>query len=287
MLKTILITGANGQLGQELQALSKNIDKYNFLFTDKDTLDITDPASLQKFFNQHDILFCINAAAYTKVDLAESERQLCNAINIEGVCNLADICDEFDTRLIHISTDFVFDGERHIPYKEDSYPNPLNVYGNSKVEGEQALLDSLDDAVIIRTSWLYSSFGQNFVKTMLKLGKSKTELSIVEDQIGSPTYAKDLAQVIMTMIQHERWFPGIYHFSNDGVASWYDFAHAVFELSNIKINLTPIKSSQYKTAAKRPHYSVLDKTKVKKYFHIQTRHWREALKDMLAIEKSL
>jgi len=278
MPKSILITGSNGQLGNELQLLAN--DDFQFIFTNKDTLDITKSGELRQFFREHKIDFCINTAAYTKVDLAETETETCQRVNIEGCFNLAEICDQYDTKLIHISTDFVFDGERHTPYDEQAYPNPLSVYGKTKKEGEQAVLDELEDAIVVRTSWVYSRFGGNFVKTMLRLAESKTEISVVEDQIGSPTYAKDLAIALLTIIR-SRWVPGIYHFSNDGVASWYDFAHSIFEIRGLDLSLLPIKTAEYKTQAQRPLYSVLDKSKIKKTYKIITRHWRDALREML------
>lgn len=279
MSKTILVTGGHGQLGKELQHISAQFP-FNFIFTDAADLDITNLKKLRTFFRKNSIDFCINAAAYTAVDQAESQRALCNAVNVEGAANLAEVCDSLDAKLIHISTDFVFDGERHTPYDENAYANPLNVYGRSKFEGEQVILDTLSDAIIIRTSWLYSTFGNNFVKTMLRLATTRQALSIVEDQLGTPTYARDLAHVIVHLIQND-WTEGIYHFSNEGVASWYDFAHAIFNINEVDISLTPIKSSEYETAAQRPSYSVLDKSKIKKVFGVKIRHWRDALTEML------
>jgi dTDP-4-dehydrorhamnose reductase len=279
MSKKILVTGANGQLGQELQELSKSYN-YDFTFTDKNELDITDSKKVNRFFKQSEFDFCINAAAYTKVDLAETESNACRDLNIEAVATLAEVCDVHDVKMIHISTDFVFDGERHTPYAEDDYANPLSVYGKTKLEGEQALLDELEDAIIIRTSWLYSTYGKNFVKTMLELGDKKKELSIVSDQIGSPTYAKDLAKAILKIIS-SKWVDGIYHFSNEGLASWYDFAHSIFEMTNKTVGISPIKTVDYKTDAQRPLFSLLDKSKIKKVYNIQIRHWRDALREML------
>lgn len=279
MAKRVLVTGANGQLGKEIQYLAPNTT-LEFIFTDTFDLDITKVGDLRRFFRERDLDFCINAAAYTAVDHAETEIERCNAINVEGAANLAETCDSFDVRLIHISTDFVFDGERHTPYDENAYANPLNVYGRSKFEGEQVILDALPDAIILRTSWLYSSFGNNFVKTMLRLAEKQQDLNVVEDQIGAPTYARDLAQVLLTILQ-SNWIEGLYHFSNEGVASWYDFAHAIFEIKGLDLNLSPIKSQEYKTPAQRPLYSVLDKSKIKKMYGVKIRHWRDALNDML------
>jgi len=282
MNKKILVTGAQGQLGTELQHLAAAFP-FQFIFTDATDLDITRSEQVRQFFRHREVDFCINAAAYTAVDKAEAESDLCFAVNMEGAANLAEACDTFDVKLVHISTDFVFDGERHTPYDEDAYANPLNIYGRSKFEGEQAILDTLSDAIIIRTSWLYSSYGHNFVKTMLRLAASHPEIKVVEDQIGAPTYARDLAETILKMLQ-AKWAEGIYHYSNEGVASWYDFAHAIFELANTPTNLLPIKSKEYKTAAQRPLYSVLDKSKIKQIYGFPIRHWRDALKEMLSIK---
>ena len=279
MANKILITGAHGQLGQEIQHIAAEYP-YQFIYSDTKELDITNAVEVKQFFKDHDFDFCINAAAYTAVDNAEEDTDLCYAVNMEGAANLAEVCDAYDVKLIHISTDFVFDGERHTPYDENAYANPLNIYGRSKFEGEQVILDALSDAIIIRTSWLYSSFGHNFVKTMIRLSASKEELSIVEDQIGAPTYARDLAQTILSIIG-KKWVEGIYHFSNEGVASWYDFAHAIFEFKGIKAKLLPIKSKDYKTSAQRPLYSVLDKNKIKEVYGVSIRHWRDALRACL------
>ncbi|MGB0525968.1 MAG: dTDP-4-dehydrorhamnose reductase [Flammeovirgaceae bacterium] len=280
MSKKVLVTGANGQLGKELQHLSAEFP-FQFVFTDTNELDITKASGLRTFFKKNKFDFCINAAAYTAVDHAESDAELCNTVNMEGAANLAEACDAYDVKLLHISTDFVFDGERHTPYDEQAYANPLNIYGRSKFEGERVILDTLSDAIIIRTSWLYSSFGSNFVKTMLRLASQHQALTVVEDQIGTPTYARDLAHIILKILT-VKWVEGIYHFSNEGVASWYDFAHAIFDIKGITIDLAPIKSKEYKTAAQRPLYSVLDKSKIKKIYDIKIRHWRDALNEMLA-----
>lgn len=280
MTRTILVTGANGQLGQEIQHISADFPN-KFIYTDAAILDITKAEQVRQFFEENDIDYCINAAAYTAVDQAEQEQTLCYAVNMEGASNLAEVCDTYDVKLIQVSTDFVFDGERHTPYDENAYANPLSVYGRSKFEGEQAVLDALSDAIIIRTSWLYSSFGHNFVKTMIKLGTDRDTLSVVNDQIGTPTYARDLAHTILAVI-NTKWVEGIYHFSNEGVASWYDFAHTIFEFKNLDVDLFPIKSKEYQTAAQRPLYSVLDKDKMKDIYGIRIRHWRDALREMLS-----
>ena len=280
MGKRVLVTGANGQLGNEIRHLAAQ-SGFEFIFTDSEELDITQSVKLREFFRKQEIDYCINAAAYTAVDNAETDAAHCNSVNMEGVDNLAEACDLNDTKLIHISTDFVFDGERHTPYDENAYANPLSVYGRSKFEGEQIILDTLEDAIIIRTSWLYSNYGHNFVKTMIRLSETKKKLTVVEDQIGTPTYAKDLALAIFHIME-TKWAPGIYHFSNEGVASWYDFAHAIFDIRGIDISLSPIKSKDYPTKAQRPLYSVLDKAKIKQIYGIQLRHWRDALKEMLS-----
>jgi dTDP-4-dehydrorhamnose reductase len=279
----VLVTGANGQLGQALQKASQAVSGIRFVFTDSKTLDITNPENCQAIFEEFQPNFCINCAAYTAVDKAESEADLANQINVVGVKNLAESCKECQTTLIHLSTDFVFDGEKNVPYTETDLPNPKNVYGQTKLEGEQTIQALLEKYYIIRTSWVYSEFGNNFYKTMLRLASERESLNVVNDQIGTPTNANCLAMTIIDIIQHSTSSNqpsyGIYHFSNEGVCSWYDFAKKIFELHNIPITLNPIPTSSYPTAAIRPKYSVLDKTKIKAIFGIQIKSWEEALKD--------
>lgn len=280
----VLVTGVNGQLGQALQKASQAVSGIRFVFTDSKTLDITNPENCQAIFEEFQPNFCINCAAYTAVDKAESEADLANQINVVGVKNLAESCKECQTTLIHLSTDFVFDGEKNVPYTETDLPNPKNVYGQTKLQAEQAIQALLERYYIIRTSWVYSEFGSNFYKTMLRLASERESLNVVNDQIGTPTNANCLAKVIIDIIQHPtssiQPVYGIYHFSNEGVCSWYDFAKKIFELHNIPITLNRIPTSSYPTAAIRPKYSVLDKTKIKAIFGIQIKSWEEALKDI-------
>ncbi|MFT5640892.1 MAG: dTDP-4-dehydrorhamnose reductase [Cyclobacteriaceae bacterium] len=278
----ILITGSNGQLGNELRGIAVNYKNHLFLFTDVQDLDITDQDALASFFKDNNIELCINCAAYTAVDKAETERALCDKINIEGPANLAKACAKNNARIIHISTDFVFSGESFIPLIETKKTDPVNFYGLSKLNGELALSKELKEHFIIRTSWLYSTHGGNFVKTMIKLGESKPKLNIIVDQIGSPTYAFDLANAIMSIVESHSSAFGVYHYSNEGIASWYDFTSAIFEYSNIKTLISPIPTSEYPTPAKRPHYSVMDKSKIKEAFNITIPHWRSSLKECLS-----
>ena len=284
----ILVTGANGQLGKELQALVRNKQnsiQHNFFFTDKNELDITEKKSIENFLAKEKISTIINCAAYTAVDKAEEEKELADLINHKAVENLAKSTKEHNIPLIHISTDYVFDGTSCKPYKETDPTNPQNVYGITKLKGEEAFQNSGAKGVIIRTSWVYSPFGKNFVKTMLSLAKSKKELRIIYDQIGSPTYARDLAKTILHIMQNPKFTTlrsvEIYHYSNEGVCSWYDFAKAIFDLQDIDIKLFPIATEEYPTPAKRPHYSVLSKKKIKEDFGIEIPYWRDSLKDCL------
>lgn len=280
----VLVTGANGQLGQALQKASQAVSGIRFMFANSKTLDITDKENCQNVFEQFQPDFCINTAAYTAVDKAESETDLAHKINVIGVKNLAESCKKHNTTLIQLSTDFVFDGEKSTPYTEADTPNPKNVYGQTKLEGEQVIQSFLENYYIIRTSWLYSEFGNNFYKTMLRLASEKEFLNVVNDQIGTPTNANCLAKVIIQIIPHPtsdiRHSYGIYHFSNEGVCTWYDFAKKIFELNNIKISVNPIPTTSYPTAAIRPKYTVLDKTKMKTVFGIKIKSWEEGLGDL-------
>lgn len=284
----ILVTGAKGQLGKELQTLVRNKQnsiQHNFFFTDKNELDITDKKSIENYLAKKEISTIINCAAYTAVDKAEEERELADLINHKAVEILAKSAKEHNIPLIHISTDYVFDGTSCKPYKETDPTNPQNVYGETKLKGEEAFQSSGAKGIIIRTSWIYSPFGKNFVKTMLSLAKSKKELRIIYDQIGSPTYAKDLAKAILHIIRNPQLTAlnsvEIYHYSNEGVCSWYDFAKAIFDLQDIDIKLLPVETEEYLTPAQRPHYSVLSKKKIKKDFDIVIPCWRDSLKDCL------
>jgi dTDP-4-dehydrorhamnose reductase len=281
-MKTILVTGANGQLGLCLQELSKLYPAIDFVFYGSKELDITNKESVNSVFQKSNFDFCINCAAYTAVDLAESDTEKANDVNVLGVENLAKACKNSNTKLIHISTDFVFDGTSNIPYTETDKTKPLSVYGKTKLDGEIAIQNTLEEFFVLRTSWLYSEYANNFMKTMLRLSNERSELGVISDQVGSPTYAKDLARVIINIIEPDSNSYGIYHYSNEGVASWYDFAKAIFDLSNTKIIVNAIPSSSYPTPAKRPHYSVLDKSKLKTDLGIEIPYWRDSLKEAIS-----
>lgn len=273
----ILVTGANGQLGKELKQLSSSFPQFEFQFLSREDLPIHHFELVRNFFNAYHPAYLINCAAYTAVDRAESEKELAFQVNGEAVGVLAAVCKEKNCRFIHISTDYVFDGTATTPYKEDHPTNPQSVYGASKLEGEQQAFRFNPDSIIIRTSWVYSEFGKNFVKTMLKLMQEREELNVVSDQVGSPTYAADLAAAILHIISSGKWEAGIYNYSNEGVISWYDFAVAIKELtgSNCKVNAIP--TSAYPTPAKRPAYSVLDKSKIRGTFNMPVKGWKKSL----------
>jgi dTDP-4-dehydrorhamnose reductase len=275
----VLVTGANGQLGQSIQFIADKYPNIQFVYTDFQEMDITNIESCQTIFLKHKPQFCINTAAYTAVDKAESEPEKAHLINAVGPENLATVCKEYDTILLHISTDFIFDGTSTTPYLESNIPNPQSVYGQTKLDGELAIQKTWEKYFIVRTSWVYSQFGGNFMKTMLRLASERDSISVVNDQIGTPTNAVDLAEVLIKLIQssnHSSSF-GIYNFSNEGVCSWYDFAKEIFRINNISINLQPIPSSAYPTPAQRPAYSVLDKSKIKGVFGVEIKDWKESL----------
>lgn len=278
-MTNILITGSNGQLGSEINALAPNYTEYNFIFTDVEELDICNHNTVATFIANNNINVIINCAAYTAVDNAEEQQDLANAINHLAVKNFAELAKEYNIKLVHVSTDYVFDGTNHKPYAETDAPNPQSVYGITKLAGEQAMQTiNPSNAIIIRTSWVYSSYGNNFVKTMLRLGKERDELSVVADQIGSPTYAGDLARAILEILpQIKNETVELFHYSNEGVCSWYDFAKAIFEIERLIIKVKPIESVQYPTPAKRPFYSVLNKTKIKEVFQVEIPFWKESL----------
>lgn len=281
---TVLVTGANGQLAREIKSISEQFPSYYFLFTTKEDLPIEDAEAVNLFFELHQVDYCINCAAYTAVDKAESEKAKAFLINGDAVGSLAAICHAHQTRFIHISTDYVYDGSKEIALKEYDAVAPLNVYGWSKLNGEELALSRNHDTLIIRTSWVYSSFGNNFVKTMLRLFKEKEEINVVADQYGSPTYAADLAKVIMLFIERMEageFFSGIVNYCNSGITTWYEFAEAIkhFVSSDCKIN--PIPTSSYKTAAKRPQYSVLDTTKIKELIQLEIPFWKDSLEKCL------
>lgn len=275
-MKTILVTGANGQLGNEIKKLSHQYSDFSFYFTDIDTLDITNLKELQLFFNNNKVKYIINAAAYTKVDQAEEESKLAQKINVEGTANLARLATNFKCYLFHISTDYVFDGTKNTPYNEDDTPNPQCIYGKTKLLSENEALRH-NETMIIRTSWLYSTFGHNFVKTIIKLAREKEKINVVYDQIGSPTYAEDLASAILEIISNQIFKRGIYHFANKGVCSWFDFAYKIVSFYNFPCAIEPILTHQYPTPAKRPHYSVLHTEKFRQTFNIDIPYWQDSL----------
>ncbi len=280
-MKKIVVTGSDGQLGSELKYLSATSHD-EFFFENRTSLDITDSSAVEHYFSKQEYDICINAAAYTAVDKAEDEVMLAKSINVIGVANLAKACNDNNVVLIHLSTDFVFDGEAKEPYDEFSKTNPLSVYGKTKLQGEKIAMDINPDTFVIRTSWVYSSFGKNFVKTMLKLGSERSELNVVNDQFGSPTYARDLAGIVLKLIDDQISADfGIYNYSNDGIASWYDFASEIMKQANINCKVNPIPTSQFPTSATRPSYSVLDKTKVKNALNVRIPDWQDSLRECL------
>ena len=283
----ILVTGGNGQLGKELRELSFLHTGLDFVFLSREELPIHQFELVRNYFNTLKPAYCINCAAYTAVDKAEAEKDLAFQINGEAVGVLAAICKEHNTKFIHISTDYVFDGEATYPYTENFPTDPINVYGASKLEGEKQAMQLNPDSIIIRTSWVYSSLGKNFVKTMMQLMKEKDEIKVIKDQLGSPTNAADLAETIFNIIgfchlQIYNWEPGIYNFSNEGTISWYDFAKAIKEITKSPCEIKPISTSAYPTPAKRPAYSVLDKTKIQKTFGIKLKKWEDSLRTCIS-----
>ena len=282
-MSEILITGSAGQLGNEISKLSVNYPQHHFIFTDVKELNIAKLQDVENFFNKRKIDFIINCAAYTAVDLAEKEKELSTLINSEAVKNLAQISAQFNATLIHISTDYVFDGRNYKPYNEDDRTNPISWYGKTKLEGEIQLKNNAKDAIIIRTSWLYSEFGKNFVKTIIKYAQERDFLNVVFDQVGTPTYANDLANTILHIISNYKKTNSIqtYHFSNEGIISWYDFAKTIVELKKIDCIINPIETKDYPTPAARPIYSVLNKTKIKTDYDTVIPYWRDSLIDCL------
>ncbi len=278
-MKKILVTGAGGQLGSEIRFLSANIKDREFVFTDYQELDITDRQAVLTYIEQGQFYAVINCAAYTAVDKAESDKEKAYLINETGAGYLAEASAKIGAKFVHVSTDFIFDGTHSTPILEDDKPGPLSVYGASKLAGELAVLKANPDCLMFRTSWVYSSFGGNFVKTMLRLCTERENLSVIFDQIGTPTYARDLAQVILGTLDKaiDKKISGVYNYSNEGVASWFDFAIAIRDIAGLKTKITPIETTQYPTPATRPKYSVLNKKKVKDTFGIEIPYWRESL----------
>ena len=285
-MQTILITGSNGQLGSEMQEASNRFTNFKYIFTDVAELDICDKEALGNFVKENAVTVIVNCAAYTAVDKAEDDVELCYKINRDAVQNIAEVAHENNVKVVHVSTDYVFDGTNYVPYTEDMPVCPSSVYGKSKLEGEQVLMESCNEAVIIRTSWLYSSFGNNFVKTMMKLGTERDALNVIFDQVGTPTYAADLADTILSVISHESFVPGIYHFSDEGVCSWYDFTKTIHRIANITCNVQPIETKDYPVRTPRPHYSVLNKAKIKSTYGIAIPHWEDSLEKCIAILQS-
>ena len=278
----ILITGCNGQLGNEMQLLEKENPQHTYFNTDVAELDITDQTAIETFVNENKIDGIVNCAAYTAVDKAEENEKLCTLLNAEAPAYLAAAIGRRGGWMIQISTDYVFDGTQHTPYSEDADTCPNSVYGKTKLVGELNVQKFCERSMIIRTAWLYSTFGNNFVKTMIRLGKEKPELGVIFDQIGTPTYARDLAVAIFAAI-NQGVVPGIYHFSNEGVISWYDFTKAIHRIAGITTcHVRPLHTSEYPIPAKRPHYSVLDKTKIKQTYNLEVPYWEESLAECIA-----
>lgn len=282
----ILVTGSNGQLGSEIKSISVNYSQHKFTFVDIEEMDISSRKAVNTLFEKHKFDCVINCAAYTNVDMAETEKELAWKINVKGTKYLAQACHKANATLMHISTDYVFDGMHYRPYTETDFTNPQSYYGVTKLEGEQMIEEFAKTAIIIRTSWLYSSFGNNFVKTMIKYGKEREELNVVSDQVGTPTYAADLAFLLLQNLDDIEWIQGthIYHYSNEGVCSWYDFAKEIIEQSNIKCKVIPIETKDYPLPAERPSYSLFNKAKIKDGLNgIEIPYWKDSLRKCLEI----
>ena len=281
-MKNVLVTGCKGQLGSEMRFMSAEYPDFSFVFTDIDELDICDKDKVNAYVNQYEIDIIVNCAAYTAVDKAESCEPLCDRLNRVAPGYLAQAVQTRGGAMIQISTDYVFDGTANVPYSEEDVPCPNTVYGRTKLAGEKMVQEFCSNSLIIRTAWLYSSYGTNFVKTMLRLGGEKKEIGVVFDQVGTPTYARDLARVIFVILT-KGIIPGIYHFSNEGVISWYDFTKAIHRLAGVNTcRVYPLHSEEYPVPAARPHYSVLDKTKLKKIYGISVPYWEDSLRDCIA-----
>jgi dTDP-4-dehydrorhamnose reductase len=283
-MNNVLVTGSNGQVGSEIQELSKEYD-YNFFFTDREGLDITNIKALNDFIESNNINTIINCAAYTAVDKAEEDELNADKINHLAVKYLAEISKNKNIKLIHISTDYVFDGKNYKPYSEEDMTKPNGVYGKTKLDGENAMIDINPlNSIIIRTSWVYSSFGANFVKTMLRLGKNKDELGVIFDQVGTPTYARDLGKAILDILSKvDNRKVEIYNYSNEGVLSWYDFAKEIMRMAKLDCTINPIETKEYPTPASRPHYSILNKSKIKKDFGTMIPYWKDSLDECLLV----
>ena len=281
----IVVTGANGQLGRSIRRLSVEHRELDFIFTDIDSLDIGNRDAVLAFAETHPVDFIVNCAAYTAVDKAEEEEEQCRRINTDAVAYLGEAAQHIGARILHVSTDYVFGGDSYMPYQESDPVSPTSVYGRTKLAGEKALSAVCPDAIIVRTAWLYSEYGHNFMKTMLRLGVERPEIRVVNDQIGSPTYAGDLAEAILSLLEKERQGEqnsGIYHYTNEGVCSWYDFAHSIIRIAGLPAKVISIPTREYPTAAKRPAYSVLSKEKIKREYHWVIPHWEDSLRKCLA-----
>lgn len=282
-MKNILITGANGQLGSEIRVASAQFPQFRFFFTDVTELDICNREAVHAYMAENHMDGIVNCAAYTAVDKAEDDAETCYRINRDAVKNLAEAAREYKLDIIHVSTDYVFDGKNYLPYTEVMPVNPSSVYGKSKLEGERILMEICPEAVIVRTSWLYSSFGNNFVKTMLRLGQERDKLNVIFDQVGTPTYAADLAVALLSILAAGKPAAGIYHYSNEGVCSWYDFTRSIHRLAGISCDLVPIESKEYPVRTPRPHFSVLNKAKIKQTYGIEIPHWEDSLEKCIRL----
>ncbi len=287
---TILITGSGGQLGSEFQELTSVYNDMAFDFIDVENIDLVDRDAVEKYFKENSYDYVVNCAAYTAVDKAETDEETAFEVNAYAPGLLGEITARYGTRVIHISTDYVFDGSANRPYAENDNVNPVSAYGRSKLKGEENILKNNPDSIVIRTAWLYSGFGNNFVKTMLRLGDERDELRVVFDQVGSPTYAADLADAILTIIKRtengeKKFIPGIYHYSNEGAVSWFDFAYHILDMAGITCKITPVLSDEYPAPAPRPAYSVLNKSKIKETYGIEIPYWYDSLKKMIRGER--
>jgi len=289
-MKNVLVTGSNGQLGNSIRAQADDHTAFNFIFTDVAELDITDKKAVMDFAEAAEIDYMVNCAAYTAVDKAEENEALAQKVNADAVQVLGEVAQVIGAKVVHVSTDYVFDGTNSKPYIESDSPCPVSAYGRTKLAGELALFAACSESVVFRTAWLYSEYGSNFVKTMLRLGEEKESLSVIFDQVGTPTYAGDLASAIIAVLEaseHSIFSPGIYHFSNEGVCSWYDFALKIIQLAQLDCSVLPIETKEYPTPATRPHFSVLNKHKIKTTYGITIPHWEKSLIDVVARLKQL
>lgn len=283
----ILVTGCNGQLGKEMYNILEDKLPGKTIYTDIEQLDLTDAEAVKRFVIDNEFSHIVNCAAYTAVDRAEEDKALCSKVNVDAVCNIANAASAIGAKVLHVSTDYVFDGKAFCPYLESDKVNPVSQYGTTKRQGETALIALVPDSIIVRTAWLYSPYGNNFVKTMLRLGNERDELKVVADQIGTPTYAADLAMAIYKILVSHQWVPGIYHYTNSGVASWYDFTKAIHRIGGVKrCNVQPIPAEDYPTAAVRPFYSVLNTSKIKATYNVDIPYWMDSLEKCIEILKN-